>query len=171
MGRKVAKPRAPRDSSASGQEPGADDLEILHPDRTVEIHGRTVTMREYGFVEGLKLRATMQPFLDDLHAMVVNDRGLPPLDRIIDVLASHHSLVVQLIAQAADVELEWIEELPARPGKNLMFLWWIVNDPFFVGEVMDRISAERAELSSHAGPTPMPASSPEATAASPTSGA
>lgn len=106
MGRKVAKPRAPRDSSASGQEPGADDLEILHPDRTVEIHGRTVTMREYGFVEGLKLRATMQPFLDDLHAMVVNDRGLPPLDRIIDVLASHHSLVVQLIAQAADVELE-----------------------------------------------------------------
>ncbi|AHC76872.1 Phage protein [Pseudomonas aeruginosa SCV20265] len=113
----------------------------------------------------------MQPFLDDLHAMVVNDRGLPPLDRIIDVLASHHSLVVQLIAQAADVELEWIEELPARPGKNLMFLWWIVNGPFFVGEVMDRISAERAELSSHAGPTPMPASSPEATAASPTSGA
>ncbi len=171
MGRKVEKPRAARDSSASGQAPGADDLEILHPERTVEIHGRTLTIREYGFVEGLKLRATMQPFLDELHAMVAQEKGVPAVERIIGALATHHSLVVQLIAQAVDVEPEWIKALPARPGKDLMYLWWVVNGPFFVGEVMDRIATEHDEASRRAGPTPTPASSPEATAASPTSGA
>ncbi|MFU4637262.1 hypothetical protein ACM71F_30855, partial [Pseudomonas aeruginosa] len=64
MGRKVERETQP----APATDPGADDLQILHPERTLEVQGRMVTMREYGFVEGLKLRATMQPFLDDLHA-------------------------------------------------------------------------------------------------------
>ncbi|EPM0009431.1 DUF6631 family protein [Pseudomonas aeruginosa] len=160
MGRKVERKTRP----APATDPGADDLQILHPERTLKVQGRVVTMREYGFVEGLKLRATIQPFLDDLHAMVVNDRGLPPLDRIIGVLAAHHSLVAQLIAQAADVELEWIEKgLRARPGKDLMYIWWSVNGPFFVGEVMDRIATDRAEASLRAGQTSTHASSLEDT--------
>ena len=60
MARKVVKPEKPA-------EPGADDLQVLHPERSPIIAGRQVTVREYGFIEGLGLRPLAQPFLDELH--------------------------------------------------------------------------------------------------------
>ncbi|HLD65155.1 MAG TPA: DUF6631 family protein [Pseudomonas sp.] len=146
MAKRVAKP-AP--------EAGADDLEVLHPERSAIIAGRALTVREYGFVEGLGLRALMRPFLDDLHA-IVDGGSLPPLDQVTDMLGQHSDAVVQAIAVAADVEPAWIHTLGQDDGEHLMLLWWTANGPFYVRSVYQRIATARAVASQHAGATSTP---------------
>lgn len=45
---------------------GAEDLSVIHPDRTIIIAGRDVVMREYGFFESLELLPLLEPILVDL---------------------------------------------------------------------------------------------------------
>ncbi|WP_325438049.1 DUF6631 family protein [Pseudomonas nitroreducens] len=157
MGKKVERPAKP----APAAKAGADDLQVLNPNRELEIEGRKITVREYGFVEGLGLRPLMQPFLDDLY-VIMKGAGVPELEAVIGVLGKHNDMVVTLMATSANVDESWIRSLPQRPGKLLLYVWWIVNGPFFVGEVTDRLQQERfvAQLKAPAGQTSMPASSP-----------
>ncbi|MDG3784730.1 hypothetical protein L5B72_31480, partial [Pseudomonas aeruginosa] len=61
--------------------------------------------------------------------------------------------------------------LPHRDGNFLLYVWWLVNGPFFIGAVVDRIQTERGaeEARKAAGQTSMPASSPEDTEPQPPS--
>ncbi|CDF82150.1 hypothetical protein PKB_0782 [Pseudomonas knackmussii B13] len=160
MGRRVKAPV----KSAPADQVGADDLQVLHPERSLSIAGREITVREYGFVEGLGLRPLIQPFLDDLYALVNGRKGLPPLEEILGVLGKHSDLVAQLMAIAADVDPEWIHQLPSQQGNTLLYAWWTVNGPFFVGAVVDRIRGElaaEAQRKALAGPTSTQPSSSE----------
>ncbi|PKM31731.1 MAG: hypothetical protein CVV07_01050 [Gammaproteobacteria bacterium HGW-Gammaproteobacteria-11] len=134
---------------------GADDLAILHPDLSVKIAGRAIVMREYGFIEGLKLNPLYKPFVDDLHDQVVSG-GVPPLNEIVGIMANHTDSIEQLIAAAADVELDWVRGLNDKDGSELLYLWWTVNAPFFMRRVFDRIRADRAVAAARAGATSTP---------------
>lgn len=153
--------QAPPAGAASSA--GAEDLEVMHPEQVLVIGGRSLTVREYGFVEGLQLRSRIKPLLDDLHALMVDHRlGVEPIR---DVLAAHYQLVVELMAIAVDVEVDWIESLGQRDGKRLLMAWWNANGPFWLGEVVDRVVADRAVEAQRqrAGATSMPTSSQQAT--------
>ena len=128
--------------SATAPAEGADDLTVLHPDRSATIAGRAVTVREYGFIEGLGLRPVAQAFLDDLHASVAGGT-LPELEGILVILGHHHLAIEQLIATAADVEQDWVAHLNQDDGYHLLMLWWAANGPFFVRSVFQRIATER----------------------------
>ena len=56
-------PAAPAPETAA-----ADDLAILHPDRTLVLGGRTIVLREYGFFEGLDVADRASAFIADLIA-------------------------------------------------------------------------------------------------------
>lgn len=147
--------------SAPGNQAGADDLQVLHPNRSLEIEGKQVTVREYGFVEGIRLRTAMQPLINDLYA-ITKASGVPEVEVVLGILGKHDDLLVHLMAVAADVEESWIRTLPYRPGKHLLYVWWAVNGPFFFGEATDRLLQERyvEQVKALAGRTSMPASSP-----------
>lgn len=138
------------EGKSSAPEAGADDLSVLHPDRPVTIAGKAIVVREYGFVEGLRLRPTLQPFLDELHAIAVGGR-LPELEEITSMLGSHADAVSHAICVAADIELEWLERLNQDDGQHLLMLWWAANGPFYIRSVFQRIAASRAVASQHAG--------------------
>lgn len=168
MGKKVDRPAKPDPAEKAG----SDDLQVLHPNQTLVIEGRTLTIREYGFVEGLGLRALMQPFLDDLYAVTKAQQGVPPLEAIIGVLGRHAGVVAELISISAGVELEWVHKLPPRQGNALMYAWWTANGPFFVDAVMDRIRGElaaEAARKARAGQTSTQPSLPEDTEPQPPS--
>ncbi|MDF5846464.1 hypothetical protein P4053_34100, partial [Pseudomonas aeruginosa] len=109
--------------------------------------------------------------LDDLYAI---DQGavLPDLEQILVVLGQHSDLIPHLMAVAADVDEEWVKVLPHRDGNFLLYVWWLVNGPFFIGAVVDRIPTERAaeEARKAVGRTSMLASSPGDTGPSGTIG-
>jgi hypothetical protein len=144
--------------------PGADDLQILHPTLTATIAGREITVREYGFVEGLRVYALEQPLLDALYAHCKD--GLPELEEILGILAVHHEQLVPLMAMAADVEPDWIAGLSRADGHTLMLLWWTANAPFYVPRVFNRMLAEKAAAAARAGQISTQSSSPADTATS-----
>ena len=143
-------------------EPGAEDLAILHPERTLEIAGREITVREYGFVAGLRLRPLMQPLLDDLRSLVVAGASAD-MGAIMALLGTHWQATLALAAEAAEVETDWVESLDAEQGELLLTVWWSVCGPFLWRNVIGRIAADRiaAELArARAGQTSTSPSSP-----------
>ena len=143
---------------------GANDLQVMHPNLVAPLNGRQVTVREYGFVEGLLLQPLLQPFLDGLYELVKAD-SIPQLDQIIGLMARNKDAVLEAVAVAADVELEELQNLKSQiEGRNLLTYWWTANGPFFYRCVLDRIRAEREVARLRAGVTSTPPSSGPATA-------
>jgi hypothetical protein len=170
MAKKVAKP-----VEAPAPDTGADDLQVLHPDGTVTIDGRTLAIRLYRFVPGMRVRAKSQQLVHDLQAQIESGTALS--EEIMDVLAAHEVLVRELIVDAIEgadeepvrVELaSWVAGLDDTDGEQLMLVWWGVCGPFFLKTIVRRwqqarqLQADMAAL--HAGPMSMPASPPPATA-------
>lgn len=155
------KTRAPKTASAEAAA-GADDLQVMHPNLTAIIGGRAITMREYGFIEGLALRPVVQPLLDSLHDRLLVD-GEASLEEITLILGRHADIIQQLVAQAADVQPEWVAALKQNEGHNLLMLWWTANGPFYVSCVYNRIMAAAVEKQARAGQMSMQSSSPATT--------
>lgn len=123
---------------------GEQDLDVLHPERAINIAGRQIVVREYGFVEGLRLRPLTQPILDALYQTITARDTPPELESIIGVLADCSTELVSLMAIAADVDECWVAGLGQDDGYLLMMVWWNVNGPFFIRRVVNREVARRA---------------------------
>lgn len=132
------------------REAGADDLEVLHPERLLTIAGREITVREYGFVEGLRLLPVAEPIIASLQGDL--SRGTPSFESIMGAIAQHADVAVRLMAIAADVDAEWIESLSQDEGQLLLMVWWSVNGPFYL-----RTAATRQAVAARAGATSMQA--------------
>lgn len=155
MARKID-PAAPRATAQAKPDQGADDLAIIHPDRTLTIAGREVTLREYRFTEGLFVRARCKQLLADLHAQIKTGEMLT--EDVLDVLATHSDLVLSLITESAGVEREWLEGLSLTDGDQMMMTWWAVCGPFFVRPIARRLGQELLLKTASVGLTSSPAS-------------
>lgn len=135
--------------------PGADDLEVLHPEREVTIAGRQLVVREYGFVEGLKLRPLYAPLIETLKP-VLAEGELPDLEQILGLLVQHADALPPLMATACDQPVEWVASLGHEDGHNLMLVWWGVLGPFFVRSAAGQLLSERLRAMRRAGVTSTP---------------
>ncbi|TBU75197.1 DUF6631 family protein [Phytopseudomonas daroniae] len=158
-----AKSPSKSSKAAAAAKGSADDLAVLNSDVPTTIAGRKLVMREYGFIEGMRLQGLYAPFVTDLYNSM-RDSADVPLHEVIELLGRHTDQVAELISIAADVELNWVRGLDDVNGMNLMYLWWNVNCPFFMRRVFDRRSAELAVEKVRAGETSMPSSSSTDTA-------
>jgi hypothetical protein len=115
-------------------EQAADDLEILHPEREIELAGRKLTMREFGFVEGLRLAGQVAPIVHDLAALEPDDVGGGAFEyaKLQALFGAHADAIEALIAQACDQPAAWVHALGDADGQALLIVWWAVNGPFFV---------------------------------------
>ncbi|SIQ30950.1 DUF6631 family protein [Marinobacterium stanieri] len=154
MAKRIEKPQQDEDHQ--------DDLEVLNPERELTIQGEVITVREYGFVEGLKIRPIAQPFIESLNQ--VFKAGDLSTEAVLMAVGEHVDAVLQLVAISADVELEWVHQLGDSDGQNLLMTWWGVNGPFFVRALQTRAITELMEAQRKAnrhsdGPTSTPTSS------------
>jgi len=178
MATKVDKaPKAPVPKKGAG----ADDLATLHPERVIEIRGRRVVAREYGFVEGLELTATTKPFLDDLYALIAQDRTAPAFDAVLGVVAQHVELTRRLVAQSVTpfrddprtfgediaATIAWINTLSDEEGDLLFLAWWGANAGFFIRRVLRLAAAQKVAASPLSGAASTQTSSAPATDAAP----
>lgn len=135
---------------------GRDDLDILHPDRVIRIGGAEVTVREYGFLQGLRIQASAMPIVESLAQAAAK----PDLqERMVqDLLAGHADELVVLLAESTGLSREAIAALDDADGQLLMLTWWAVNAGFFVRRVAMRTLA-RAAAAPSVGATSTPPSS------------
>lgn len=143
---------------------GADDLEILHPEREIEIDGRVITVREYGGVEGMRLAAAAAPVVHDLAALTGADKGGDMLAylNLQAVFARHVDAITGMVAQACDQPRAWVESLGDADLQTLVVTWWAVNGPFFVRRVVQTLQM-RAATGAFAGARSTASSPPMAT--------
>lgn len=137
--------------------PGADDLDTLLPNRTLTLAGETVTVREYGFAEGLRLQRVAGPVVAALATSAVS--GDDGMGTVMDVLAEHGERVFDLVAQSIDKPNEFLHGLSDADGQLLLLTWWGVNGGFFVRRVQMKLAVQRAQTKPPAGATSSPSSS------------
>ena len=138
MAKRVDKATAP----AAGDSPAADQLVALNPEVSLEIAGRNITIREYGFYEGLRVAHRAAGLIADLLKLSGgNDLRYVQVRRLFGV---HEDVVVAIAAQAADVEPAWVRSLDDEQTEQFLSTWFTVNSPFFVQEVV--VEAMEAHL-------------------------
>lgn len=160
---------APKGAGSSGA-PGkgsTEELAVLHPHGELEVAGEVVTVREYGFLEGLQVQAAAPEFFAGLYASMPRDQVAPDFEQIQDVFVAHHEQVARMIARAVDRDVEWVAGLPSSAGYRLMDAWWTVNVGFFI-QLMFRRKGLRGARPPSAGPASTQPSSAPGTAEAPT---
>ena len=134
MARKIT-PRAPQGKSRAGKDAARDDLAVLAPDITLTIDGRKVTVREYRFMEGLRMRTVMAPLIECLAQATAPGVTLP-IDQVNAAFGEYPEIVAHLMAVSCDQDMEWVGNLPRRAGDALFSAWWQVNKDFFIQSVV-----------------------------------
>lgn len=140
----------------------AEELDLLHPERTAVLAGRKVTVREYGFVEGTRLRLVAKPFTEGLVGLLKSEK-VPDYEAVLDIISEHTDVVIELVAVAADVKADWIRKLSPEDGELLLMMWWGVTGPFFMRAALQRLRVERQVETLLAGAVSTPPSSPTGT--------
>lgn len=162
-------------ASTSDATATADDLAILHPDRTLTLGGRAITLREYGFFEGLDVADRAAAFIADL--ILASDDGALRYAHVRRLFGRHRAVIPVIAAQAGDVDVPWLEALSPDELELYLATWFAVNAAFFVREVLAELretqlrEAQRLAAGASAGAISSPDSPPPATATSPGSAA
>lgn len=114
----------------SSKKQDVNDLEILFPDRSVTIAGRSITVREYSFIEGQRLLYLAEPFIRELASTLTGDT--PSYSDIQFIAARHVDNILKLVAISVDQPEEWVRGLSATDGDTLNNIWWAVNGTFYL---------------------------------------
>lgn len=175
MAKKIDKPAAvpatPTAAPAAADRTLAAELDILHPDRQIRLRDRLVTLREYGYIEGLQLQGGIQTLLDDLYALFSRDAAAPSTDQVRDTFARHALSLQWLLAQSmtpypddpaglttftAQVaeNAQFVNRLDDIEGDQLFAVWWAVNGGFFIRRFRARLLAAAQDRSASSGSTP-----------------
>lgn len=140
--------------------PGADDLAVLYPELPLTIAGEAIVVREYGFIEGLRLRPTVAAFVADLGVLM---RSQPIVEDVYDLLGTHVDAIQLAIAVSISRDVEWVRVLNDKDGDQLVQTWWTVCGPFFMRQLVRRAyetALAKGRTTPNAGETSSPPSSP-----------
>ena len=135
--------------------PSADELDVLQPARSLPLGDRTVTVRELGFFESLRLHAPIAHLVGALVALT--DDGNVDLGRLHRVCAAQPDATVDLLAQASDQPRDWVAALSASHGDILLMTFWAVNADFFLQRVLSALELQRQTPAATTGPMSSPA--------------
>lgn len=137
----------------------ANELEVLHPERIITIGGQDVTVREYSFLDWVRMRPALTPVLDAVGA-AIEASEVPSYNKVVDLISEHSETLLPVIAQAAGVGMDFLASLTAEEGEELLATWWGVNGRFFVRRALHRVMATRVERLGNATASATEASSP-----------
>ena len=115
----------------------ADELALLHPDRTITVGGRSIMLREYGFFEGLDVADRASAFIADLVA--ASGEGTLRYAQVRRLFGRHRAVIPVIAAQAGDVEVGWLDTLAADELELYLATWFATNAAFFVREVLAEV--------------------------------
>ena len=160
-------PKQPRSAKQKAAQQQPCDLEVLHPEREVPLSVGTVTVREYGNVEWLRLLPQAEPLVANITAML-REQVVPSYEDALSIICRHIDDLLPLVLRAADKDAAWLETLTSGDLENLLMVWWGVNGHFFVLRARNRVMVQYQEQALQerqkpAGARSTPPSSPTAT--------
>lgn len=133
MARKIGKSNA----SPAADPAAGEDLVALHPHVPLMLAGRAITIREYGFWEGLEVAGRATAFIADLVESCTS--GTLRFAQVRRLFGKHKDVIVEIAAQSADVEPDWILSLDGQDAELFLTTWFTVNTRFFMREVVEEV--------------------------------
>jgi hypothetical protein len=113
-----------------------NDLEVLFPDREIEIAGEPLTVREFRYREGLEMLAQARPFVAALRALLTGpEEDLAP-EAFDALLADHLDAWLLMVARSCGRDVAWVARLPDKDAMTLQNAFWEVNAPFFMRRLL-----------------------------------
>lgn len=144
MARKVKTEKstaAPKGAAVGKQ---VDEAAIIAPERTIEIAGTEVTVREFTFMDSLTLNREIAAVVDGLAAMPGAADGEPDFANLVSALASNPDASVRLVAASCQMPADWVAGLRGAAGETLLQVFWVVNAPFFINRLLTAWEFRRA---------------------------
>jgi hypothetical protein len=133
----------------------ADELEVLAPDRTLDINGETITVREFRFLEGLRAATHARPILKDMTEIFAQGEGQEPaLEELEDIFSRHADAFLALMSLSIGKPVEWFAGLSDMEGRLLLLAFWEVNSRFFMSRLVLGAITRLATQKPQAAPAP-----------------
>ena len=107
------------------------ELQILFPTAELTIGGEKIEVKEYTLKQQLQHNAKFVPFIASLRNTLGQSQDDFNLDELMECLSANYQDVVELVALSIGKPSEFIENLNAREGEDLLMAWWCVNSDFF----------------------------------------
>ncbi len=107
----------------------SDDLNVLMPEQSLVIGGRTVTVRELTFAQTIALGSKLAPLLDSLSGFIGNE-SINPL-MAVKTLGEHYELTLELLQLSTGLSLDELKGLGASKSHALMSVFFAVHLDFF----------------------------------------
>lgn len=143
----------------------ANELAMLHPDLSIRLRDRLLTLREYRGLEGLHLQSTIRPLLADMYALFDKSGAPPSALQVREVFAKHSLSVQWLVAQSFTPYPETplgLEAFTENVATNAAFVatlddleldallatWWGATSGFFIRRFREQRLAENPLASS-----------------------
>lgn len=100
------------------------ELEILFPERSLEIDGRVFEIKEYSFVECLKFGHLLEPLINEVKKEY---SGIPSGLEIKEILLNHFDVIRFMLPKVCNITEEELNHLAIESGEILTIVWWDVN--------------------------------------------
>ena len=108
-----------------------NELQILFPTAELTIGGEKIEIKEYTLKQHLQHNAKFVPFIASLRATLGNNQEDFNLDALMMCLSDNYQAVIELVALSINKPTDYIANLNARDGEDLLMAWWCVNSDFF----------------------------------------
>lgn len=132
---------------------GDGGLSELSPNSTIDVAGKSVTVRHYGFFEGLEVLDKAPGFMAAFKLLA--NKGEVTYARIRTLFGKHRAEVAAMVAQSTGQSVDWVDSLDPDDGEYLLATWFVVHCSFFVKEAVmesqELLAREVANLSASIG--------------------
>ena len=115
------------------------ELKILFPTAELTIGGEKIEVKEYTLKQQLQHNAKFVPFIASLRKTLGQSQDDFNLDELMECLSANYQNVVGLVALSIGKPAEFVENLNARDGEDLLMAWWCVNSDFFTRKAITPI--------------------------------
>ncbi len=112
-----------------------EEAEILHPERTLALGGKQVTVRELTFAQEMQALPVAEPIIKGLAELFSGDEE-PGFSDLEAVFYTHSDAFLALVAMATGEPESWISGLSGAEGQVLALTFWSVNRRFFISRVV-----------------------------------
>ncbi len=116
--------------------------------RTLEVDGRTGTIKPLTFMQSLELGPVLEPLLAGLDETIGDGSDLSGL---LGAFYAHPEVLRRMLCLSTGEDEAWLESLDSETGDRLVIEFYVVNAPFFLRRItMRRMERKASEEASRA---------------------
>ena len=114
----------------------SNEAEILFSEQQLEIKGEKLTVREFSFIEGLRVNQMVRPFIKSMRHVFTEEDKDSDFSSMSAVFSDHMDVLIDLMSISTGQPVEWFSTLSDTEGQTLLMAFWSVNKAFFINRLL-----------------------------------